>query len=277
MTRAAARTPAQTPADLEFRPRNEKFDLEALLATDWAGGDPVRTAFWNALSSLFPVGEQFFMDSVRPFMDRIQDERMRRDVRAFCGQEAVHSREHQRYNQALCAARGVDLAALEARMRRNLAYARENVPPVGHLAVTVAYEHFTAILAHQILTEPSWTSDMPAEMRRLWVWHAIEETEHKAVAFDVFMAVNGKRKHLRRALLYVSHEFTSHILRNGMLLLRGSGIPRPVAFARLSALTARLMWSAKGDWLDFFRGDFHPWRHDNRAVLAQALAAYGRG
>ncbi|HYE48099.1 MAG TPA: metal-dependent hydrolase [Azospirillaceae bacterium] len=265
----------ETPADLEFRPRNERFDLAAVLATDWAGGDPVRTAFWNALSSLFPVGETFFVESVRPFAGVVTDERQRLAVRAFMGQEAVHSREHQRYNEALCAARGVSLEALEARSRRNLEYAREHVPPLGHLAITVAYEHFTAILAHLILTDPRWTAGMPPEMRRLWMWHAIEETEHKAVAFDVFMAAGGKREHLRKALLYVSREFTGHIYRNGLLLLRGSGISRPAAAWRLTRQIASMMWAVRREWTDFFRADFHPWRHDNRDVLARALEAYG--
>ncbi|WP_439813590.1 metal-dependent hydrolase [Zavarzinia sp. CC-PAN008] len=263
-----------TPADLVFRPRNEHFDLEAVLASDWAG-EPVETAFWNALSSLFPVGETFFVDSVKHFAPQITDEKLRREIRSFIGQETVHSREHQTYNETLCRARGVDLAELEQKMHENNAWAAENVPPIGHLAITVAYEHFTAILADVILRDPRWTANMPPEMRRLWTWHAIEETEHKAVAYDVFLAVGGERKHLRKALLYVSKEFAAHVLRNGQILLRNSGVSKPRAILGLSRIVARLLWATRREFLDFFRRDFHPWRHDNRALLARALATYG--
>lgn len=263
------------PAGVAFQPRDERFDLAAVLATDWDGGDPVRTAFWNALSSLFPLGETFFIDAVRPFVGRIADERLRRDVRAFMGQEAVHSREHRRYNNALCAGRGINLDELEAHVRAQDEKTRANVPPIGQLAITVAYEHFTAMLAHQILTQPHWTSGMPEEMRRLWVWHSIEEAEHKAVAFDVFMAVGGDRKVLRKALYYVSKQFAGYVYRNAMLLLRDSGLSRPVAAARLTAQIARMMWATRREFADFFRADFHPWKHDNRAALARALDLYG--
>ena len=264
-----------TPADVSFRARDEHFDLTGILASDWAGGDPVRTAFWNALSSLFPVGETFFVDSVRPFAGDITDPKLKREVRAFMGQEAVHSREHQLYNEALCAARGVSLEELEADSLERQAYVKQNIPPIGQLSVTVAYEHFTAIIAHQILTAPWVTAGMPAEMKRLWSWHAMEETEHKAVAFDVFIAAGGKREHLRKALLYVSRQFADHVWRNGLILLRGSGIPRPLAAVRLTAVMVRMIWALRREWLDFFREDFHPWRHDNRDVLTRALAEYG--
>jgi predicted metal-dependent hydrolase len=264
-----------TPADLSFRARDEHFDLKSALATDWAGGDPVRTAYWNALSSLFPRGETFFVDSVKPFAGDITDPKLRREVRAFMGQEAVHSREHQAYNETLCAARGVSLEELEADIIARQDYVQANVPARGQLAVTVAYEHFTAIIAHQILTAPWVTEGMPAEMKRLWTWHAIEETEHKAVAFDVFFAAGGERKHLHKAFWYVTRNFMHHVWRNGLILLRGSGIPRPIAALRLTAIMARMMFAMRRQWLDFFGADFHPWRHDNRDVLARALQDYG--
>jgi predicted metal-dependent hydrolase len=264
-----------TPADLEFRARDEHFDFQDMLATEWAGGDPVRTAFWNALSSMFPVGETFFVDSVRPFAAEIADPKLRREVRAFMGQEAVHSREHQRYNDALAAARGVSIEELEADILQRQAWVKANIPARGQLAITVAYEHFTAIIAHQILTNPKVTEGFPPEMKRLWRWHAIEETEHKAVAYDVFLTAGGQRKHLRKAFLYVTRQFIQHVWRSGMILLRGSGIPGPLAWARLTAIFVRMMWDLRKEWADFLREDFHPWRHDNRDVLTRALAEYG--
>lgn len=263
------------PAELQIHPRNERFDFAGILATDWANGDPVRTAFWNALSSMFPVGEKFFVDSVKKYAGQVTDERLRRDVRGFIGQEAVHSREHAHYNELLCQVRGYDLDELESRLKQNIARAEREIPAIGNLAITVAYEHFTAILANRILADPKLTEGMPAEMRRMWIWHAIEETEHKSVAFDVFLHVGGERGMLVKAFVYVTKEFIGHIYRNAFIMLRGSELSKPVQTLRLTRIIAANFWSVRREWRDFFRADFHPWQHDNRSQLDRALAAYG--
>ena len=101
------------PNDVFIEVRNRTFELEKILATDWADNDPFLTAFFNAMSISFPAGERNFIDSVRAYEDRITDAKLAKDVADFYQQEAIHSREHRKYNKLLCQQRGYDLASLE--------------------------------------------------------------------------------------------------------------------------------------------------------------------
>ena len=109
-----------TPADVQVLPRNREYAIARSLERDWFDNHPFKTAWFNAMSITFPLGEKFFIDSVRHFADRINDPKLIEDIRGFCGQEGFHRREHQRYNETLCAQRGYDLNYLEGRLEKNI-------------------------------------------------------------------------------------------------------------------------------------------------------------
>src|SRR4029079_15061731 len=69
------------------------------------------------------------------------------------------------------------------------------LPPISNLALTAALEHFTATLAELLLTDEDARAMFgePAA-RDLFVWHALEESEHKAGAFDVYRAAGGTER-----------------------------------------------------------------------------------
>ena len=104
---------SNSPPDLKFAPRRPSFEIEQALATDWHSGSAFKTAFFNAFSMLFPIGEKFFIDSVLYFKDQIDDPRLLSEIKAFQGQESVHRLEHQQYNETLCRLRGYDLDKIE--------------------------------------------------------------------------------------------------------------------------------------------------------------------
>lgn len=191
-------TVVTTPADLTITPRDLKVDRTTRNARWWHGGDPIATAYFNALSAAFPQGETFFIESVRRYRDQV-DEPLRQQIAAFVQQEAMHTREHVVFNKLLRTA-GYDITAMDAEIRRRVDDARTR-PPVVQLALTVALEHFTAIMAHSLLTEREPLPGAPEDILRLWQWHAIEEIEHKAVAYDTFLAVTRDMPRLRRWLL----------------------------------------------------------------------------
>jgi uncharacterized protein len=137
-----------TPTDLTITPRDLKLDRNASHARWWHGGDPVATAFFNALSAAFPQGETFFIDAVRRFRDRT-DGKLQQQIAAFIQQEAAHTREHVVFNRLVKGA-GYDTAFMDAETRRRLDVARSR-HPVVQLAITVALEHFTAIMANFFL------------------------------------------------------------------------------------------------------------------------------
>jgi hypothetical protein len=154
-------------------------------------GDLIGSHVIMALSSVFPDGEDFFVRSVRRYRDRVTDPALKRQVAGFIGQESVHGREHRVFNDRLAElgypAKEYETVTLVAlRIREKLLPARSN------LAATAALEHFTATLAELVLTSEEIRDLMGADaVRDLFVWHALEESEHKAVAFDVYKAVGG--------------------------------------------------------------------------------------
>lgn len=261
-----------------FAPRQMRFDLKESLACDWHGGSAFRTAYFNAMSMLFPLGEKFFIDSVRAFSDRIDDDKLRDEVRAFQGQESVHRREHQRYNQALCEARGYDLEAFEGPVRARIEWAKGRFSKRRLLAGTVANEHLTAIMAHDLLSRDDALRGADPKIAELWRWHAVEETEHKAVAFDVHQLVGGTRKELRHALIMSSFFFLKDTLKNARIMLKQEGqlwkwrtwwdgfqflVGKPGTLRRIAPA-----------WFAFLRRDFHPWKHDNRDLIEQYELAH---
>ena len=153
--------------------RRMRFDFDKTALHEWHSRDPGRTHFFTALSLLFPQGEKFFIDSVRYFEDADLDPKTREEVREFVKQEAHHTYQHQLYN-ALVAANGLNVDRYEAFLRTALRWARKLLSHKTQLAVTVALEHFTAVLANQLLTNPGITEGMHPAVKPLWLWHAIE-------------------------------------------------------------------------------------------------------
>ncbi len=233
----------------------------------WWDGQPFMTQFMNNLSSLFPYGEKFFVDSVRAVRDRLEDPQLKKDVSAFIGQEAMHSKEHAAYNE--CAEEhGVDLECLELRIKVLL----ENVSKVTtrkhQLAITCALEHFTATMAAQLLKREDLTIQMQSpKMYKLWMWHAIEENEHKNVAYDVYQKVYGG--YFTRVLVMmlttlmffgVIGWFQLDLLRKDGQLFNWRSWKHGLGtlFGLRKGFFTRLLLP----YLDYYRPGFHPSDHD---------------
>jgi predicted metal-dependent hydrolase len=159
-----------------------------------ADGDLITSHLIAALSALFPDGEDYFVRSVRKVRDQVSDPELGRQVAGFIGQEAVHGREHRALNVRLDEL-GYPTKALERFTRRALAVRERLMSDLSNLAATAAFEHYTATLAEILLTSPEVRELCGHEgVRDLLVWHALEESEHKAVAFDVYRAVGGSER-----------------------------------------------------------------------------------
>ena len=207
---AAARMPRGGP----IRPRHPTFDLEEALAGDWHGGSPFRTAFFNAMSLSFPSGERFFIDAVRAHEEGIGDPALKEAVRGLHRAGGGAPPGARGLQRDVLPARGYDLAALEAPFLAGVEWSEANLSPLARLAATVALEHLTATLAAALLDSgaeraggrtgrhdrPGLLADADPRVAELWRWHAVEEIEHKSVAFDVHAAAGGCPKKLRRTL-----------------------------------------------------------------------------
>ena len=258
--------------------RNLKFGLPKDKALSWNPSGLHVTQFFNTLSIFFPAGERFFIQSVRNYRKEIVGNELKAQISAFIGQEGFHTREHEEYNEALVAA-GMPVEAMDSLVVKLLELVKKT-PRSFQLAATVALEHLTAVLGDVLLRNDSLLEEVEPHFSAVWRWHAIEETEHKAVCFDAYEQVMGKGVQaygLRVAAfiianvlfwsLYVPFYIVMVVKGGGLLNLKGWGKVLNLTVGRPGVLRHALP-----DWLDFFRPGFHPWMHDNRHFLVQADA-----
>jgi predicted metal-dependent hydrolase len=270
-----------TPADLVITPRDRRFGRGEPTPRWWHGGRAAPTALYNALSATFPIGEAFFVDSVRAFRGGA-DARLAEDIKNFTTQEVVHSREHLAFNRR-AADSGYDLTKLEERVAFRLDLLKSR-PPIAALAATMALEHFTAILAHELLADPKHLEGADEATAELWRWHASEEIEHKGVAYDTWLHATrawprSKRWKVKsKVMLLVTRNFIIDRTAGALELLRQDGITGPRAWAMM----VWTMWVAPGmmrrifgAWVSFFTPGFHPWNEDDRHLVRAYEAAAG--
>jgi len=262
-----------TPPDLKITPRDRKFGRDSLTTRWWMGGNPVGTALYNALSATFPKGETFFVESVRHFREGAGP-KLAAEIKAFVTQEVMHSREHVAFNKRAHEA-GYDLTPLEKQVDVRLDLVRSK-PPIASLAATMALEHFTAILAHELLKDPRHLSQADPQSAALWRWHAIEEIEHKGVAYDTWLHATREWPRFKRwkvkakVMLLVTRNFVVDRTRGTLELLRQDGITGPKAWAQVfwfAFVRPGMMRKVLGAWASFFMPGFHPWNHDDRALI----------
>lgn len=262
----------------EIERRNWKFGRDTEARRWWHGGDAGRTAFFNALSSTFPVGEKFFMTAVLHYRGGAP-EPLQKQIDDFTFQESTHSREHVFFNRQARDA-GYDMTSSENRAARTIAWTKSR-PPIMQLAATCALEHFTAVLANAVLSNPAHLAGADMEAHRMWRWHAVEEIEHKAVAYDTWLYATRDMPGIKRwalrslAMLVAGVRFHFVIFRNTADLLRQDGRNSVRTWAGLlSYLYARpgAMRVLLSHMIGYFRPGFHPWQRDDSALARGALA-----
>jgi hypothetical protein len=250
--------------------RDLSFDFSGVDLARWHPGGEHLSHYFNVHSLQFPKGERFFIASVRHFRDQVRDPVLRQQVAGFIAQEAMHGREHEAYNAALARA-GYPVEAMERWVGRSLWFARHTMPAKGQLAMTAALEHLTAIGAEDLLERGVSLDGADPTMAKLWRWHAVEETEHKAVAFDVYREVAGTG-----VVAWLRRCFTMLTSSIGMTLMTWAFLV--VAVSRAGKLFdvrgwGRLLWWLWGNpgtlrrqfprYWTWFRPGFHPWQIDN--------------
>lgn len=250
--------------------RNLKFDIDESVPRRWHGPSQAITSFFDNLSIFFPPGERFFISSLLAHRSQIRDRRLLEEIKVFCGQEGIHSREHVRYN-AMLEAKGYPAAEMEARVRKLLGRVEKRLPARRKLAITCALEHFTASMGHVLLEDPHILEGAHPTMAALWRWHAVEETEHKATAFDVYRAVGGTYGERVTTMVGATVVFWAKIVEHQLRLMKEDGILLSPSewrqFMRWVFIEPGWAWPLLTMYLDYFRPGFHPWDLDNRELV----------
>lgn len=267
------------PTAAEMHSRNFALPRDQKTPRWWVRGDPVATAFFNALSATFPQGERFFIESVKFYRDKVSPE-LKAQIAVFTQQESLHTREHVVFNKLITDA-GYDAAEIDRRTKERFDFGRKIARPIDHLAVTVSLEHFTAIMAHAALFYDDDLDGVPEDLKKLWRWHAVEEIEHKAVAFDTMAEVLKNTPRLQRwafrcsTMLISTIEFLDMVFRSMAFFFRKDGINtlgtwlkvfrylfvKPGMFRRIAR-----------PYFAYYKPGFHPWQI-NDATLAKSADA----
>ncbi len=238
------------------------IDLETPFARHWCGGDAFRTAFFNALSMSFPVGEQFFIDAVRNGLKALppaRQEKFRAEVQGFIGQEATHRRIHGLLNAHLEKQGLVNAWGPRAQKRLKLL---DGADPRHWLAITAANEHFTAIFAEWMLANHDLLDGCDPRLKTMWLWHSAEESEHKCTAFDLYQALDGTHAWRVKWMRRVTMIFLGDTLRQTINNLRRDGTLWRWSTWKSGASylfgKRGLLRQTRRAWREYFREDFHP-------------------
>jgi len=253
---------------MKIIPLNKKFNLNSNVVNNWHESGPGVTQFLNAMSLFFPAGERYFIRSVRALRHHSD---VQEQISGFIGQEGFHGREHQKLNKML------NTPKFDVLLERALDVLSEKLPPTFNLAATCALEHLTAILAQGLLEDIDSFLQSDEEFRNMWTWHALEETNHKAVAYDLYDDVMLKSKvqgYIIRCvalvlataifLVWLSERYVTLLHQNKQLNI--ANIASTVKFLFVHPAT---FGKAIPRWLDWFRPGFHPWDHDNSHELSK--------
>jgi predicted metal-dependent hydrolase len=261
--------PATPARDHSITVRNVRFPLEDA-PQYWLGGQRSVSLLLDHLSIVFPPGESFFMASVRAFEGQIEDPALRKAMRGFHAQEALHGREHTQYNERL-EKFGYPVRAIDASSRRMLWLAKLVLGKKGQLAVTAALEHFTALFAQVALGEDSFLRDADPQMNALWRWHAAEENEHAAFAFDVFQSVSGSYPLRVTVMVLTTLFFLLKELQHQIMMMGSDGILFSYrewrTLYRFLFVDTAILVRVFEPYLEYYRRDFHPHQIDASALL----------
>jgi len=259
------------------------IDLQTDIPRRWVGGDAFRSALFNALSMSFPLGEQFFIDSLRAGVKQMPEgmrDRYAAEVQGFIGQEATHRRIHALFNGHL-EKQGFTNTWEKRIERRTPVF--DQVDARHLVAATAATEHFTAILAEWMLQHPQVFEGAEPRLRTMWMWHAAEESEHRSTAFDIYLALDGSHawrvKWFRRVTMLFLADVARQTVRN--LWHDGALFSWRTWRSAAQALFGKdgLVRGVYRPWRGYFKADFHPrqqddtlsrhWLRDNAAQFAE--------
>jgi predicted metal-dependent hydrolase len=262
----------EQPASSTIVPRKIDFSLNAESPRYWYQNDPALTHMFNAGMIMFPQGEKFFVHAVNHFKHRITDPQLTADVREFARQEINHSKAHNYFNEQL-ARQGYDIESIEATMEKRFSGIKRVMSKKRQLAAVIAYEHFTAIFGDIVLKDPKWLEGVDPMYAQLLRWHAAEEVEHKAVAYDVYQAIGGDYPTRIIAMLVAGFAFYRRLVSYMYTFLKQDGKHKSVktwlSILRFQFVRPASFFQLAPSYFRYFLPNFHPNDIDNSYLVSE--------
>lgn len=233
----------------------------------WFDGNVYYTHFMNAMSAIFPQGELMLIEALRNIRGSINDPILQAEISAFIGQEAMHAKEHMAFNR-YAEAQQIDLDSLQQEVKVLYQWMQKLLPPMHIMAIGCAIEHITATLGAELLRRDDWNHRLQGAVGELWLWHAVEENEHKAVFFDAYVASNGT--YLSRVFyMTMAGSALAFLIANNMQRLlradRALSVKGLAQFIKDFTGTGGLVtWQTIKAFMDYYRPSFHPFDHNTK-------------
>lgn len=258
----------------DIQPRHMDFTFDKDIPAYWFDNSQFKSILLTALSCTFPEGERFFVRAVRHYQPQLRSEKLKEEVKGFIGQEAHHGNEHEVFN-ALMQEKGVPTKKVEDFVYNGIRWQEKRLSPERRLAKTCALEHFTAMLAEAILENPEFLKGMDERMLPLWLWHAVEESEHKSVAYDVYQEQVGNYWIRASEMAVTTLEFTGFTVFHYFQLRRAMADKRDWTSIRdgWNWLLGKPGFLRKlgPAYLAYYKRDFHPAKRDKRHLRDAGL------
>lgn len=260
--------------NINIVPRKVVFDFNVLSDNKYFfDNNSIISTLLISLSTVFPEGERQFVYSVRAFQDKVVNSKQKKEVRAFIGQEAHHGNSHAQLNELIEEKWGYPISKFVDHQIKINDVMNVRLSDKEQLACTTAMEHFTALLADQILKDKSLLNNLHPELQDLFTWHAIEELEHKAVAFDLLKQVDGNQARRKITMVIVTILFFVHMISlQAIMLRRDHHMPNLKEIWQAS----KFLFGKKGvirkaipGYISYFKDDFHPWAYNNSHLIRQ--------
>ena len=259
-----------SPRDQATLPEKTSNRFDDEVPRYWVNNNPVITCFYNALSTVIPEGERFFIGTVRAVLDDINEPQLKQEVRQFIIQESNHRAGHHRLNDWI-ARQGYPMQSCENHIKRLQSSIERFFSTRQQLAATLALEHYSAMLTDQFLREPLLSCDMHPKIRTFLVEHSVEEIEHKAVAFDVYQSAFGSYPVRIWQMLLITFFFLPNVV---YIQWRYLWHDRQLLNLKAWAGAMHYFWFRPGwfrriipGYFRYFKPGFHPWQHDNSELL----------
>lgn len=266
----------KTPASFPVRRMDYEFQD---MPKYWCNNEPTFTHYFTGLSTLFPEGESYFVRSVRALRGQVKDnQQLDRDIGAFIGQEAMHSKEHHAFHRS-AQQYGLDPESLEKTTGIILKAIERTFPKKWNLLVTVGLEHYTAVLVVEMMKD---VNELMTDetIRNLWLWHSVEETEHKAVAYDMYEYLYGKGlgAYIPRVAIFTFSLAMITVLSTAyqvVLLKRDQQLLNLKSWRKFAQHGREKYKVFIPKFLDYYRFNFHPNDSDESEIVAKTKVKIG--
>ena len=265
---------------IEYKSQPLKQNWDQELPKYWFDNSPLKTHFMNALSLMIPVSELVVIHTLKETKKHLQDPELKKQINDMLAQESWHTYSHKKYNHWL---ESIGLPSFEissnwlVNLTKSKKRADELLGPAFWLPVIVAGEHTAACFMEYVLERPYLLEQMHPHFRQAWVWHSLEEIEHKGSSMDMWIDTkekfNRKKWKLNITHIIQSIRFHSSVIKYTFTLLNRDNqlwkwrtLKDGMSFFFGSD---GVFWKTLGPWFRLFKTDFHPWNHDTRYLFTQ--------